>query len=111
MNVYDTANKLAQELKSSKEYLDYKKVKEELKQNIDLKSKLDEFEKARYEIQLDVMQGKEQDKEKTENMQKIYMKLIQNDVTKRYFDAELKFNVLLSDVNKIIGEAVQDVIG
>lgn len=110
MNVYDTANKLAQEMKSSSEYLEYKKIKEEVKQNTELKSKLDEFEKARYEIQLEVMQGKEQNKEKTENMQKIYLELIQNETTKKYFDAELKFNVLLSDVNKIIGESVQDVL-
>ena len=110
MNVYDTANKLAQEMKSSSEYLDYKKLKEEIRHNVELKSKLDEFEKARYEIQLEVMQGKEQDKEKTEKMQKIYLELIQNETTKKYFDAELKFNVLLSDVNKIIGEAVQDVL-
>ena len=110
MNVYDTANKLAQEMKTSQEYLDYKKLKEEIKQNVELKSKLDEFEKARYEIQIEVMQGKEQNKEKTENMQKIYLELIQNETTKKYFDAELKFNVLLSDVNKIIGEAVQDVL-
>ena len=110
MNVYDTANNLAQEMKLSIEYLNYKKLKEEIKKNVQLKSKLDEFEKARYEIQLEVMQGKEQNKEKTENMQKIYMELIQNEIIKRYFDAELKFNVLLSDVNKIIGEAVQDVL-
>ena len=110
MNVYDTANKLAQEMKSSQEYLDYKELKEEIKKNAVLKSKLDEFEKARYEIQLDIMQGKEQNKEKTENMQKKYMELIQNEISKKYFDAELKFNVLLSDVNKIIGEAVQDVL-
>lgn len=110
MNVYDTANKLAQEMKSSKEYLDYKEIKEKVKSNLDLKSKLDEFEKDRYEIQLEAMQGKEQDKTKVENMQKIYMELIQNETTKQYFDAELKFNVLLSDVNKIIGEAVQDVL-
>ena len=29
---------------------------------------------------------------------------------KKYFDAELKFNVLLTDVNKIIADAVQDLI-
>jgi len=110
MNVYDTANKLAQEMKNSQEYLDYKKIKEEVNQNIELKLKLDEFEKSRYEVQLEVMQGKEQNKEKTESMQKIYLELVQNETTKKYFDAELKFNVLLSDVNKIIGEAVQDVL-
>jgi len=110
MNVYDTANKLAQEMKNSQEYLDYKKIKEEVNQNIELKLRLDEFEKSRYEVQLEVMQGKEQNKEKTESMQKIYLELVQNETTKKYFDAELKFNVLLSDVNKIIGEAVQDVL-
>ena len=31
MNVYDTANKLAQELRTSEEYLSYKKIKEEVK--------------------------------------------------------------------------------
>ena len=29
---------------------------------------------------------------------------------KEYFDAEVKFNVLLADVNKIIGDAVKDVL-
>ena len=28
MNVYDTANKLAQEIKQSEEYINYKKIKE-----------------------------------------------------------------------------------
>ena len=89
MNVYDTANRLASELKSSQEYLDYKKVKEELNNNPEIKEKMDQFEKARYEVQVD---------------------LIQNDLAKRYFEIELKFNVLLADVNKIIAESVQDVL-
>lgn len=43
-------------------------------------------------------------------MQKIYVELMEIDIAKRYFEAELKFNVLLADVNKIIAESVQDVI-
>ena len=38
------------------------------------------------------------------------MELIQDELAKEYFNAELKFNVLLADVNKIIGEAVRDII-
>lgn len=110
MNIYDTANKLAYELKNSEEYKEYKKLKEEVNNNIELKEKLGNFEKARYEIQVAAIQGIEQDKEKAADMQKLYIELIQNETMKKYFDAELKFNVILADVNKIIGEAVQDLI-
>lgn len=110
MNIYDTANKLAQELKNSPEYLTYKKAKEEVNYTIELKEKLEQFEKSRYEIQLASIQGNEQGKEKTIEMQQLYLDLIQNESMKQYFDAELKFNIILADVNKIIGEAVQDVL-
>ncbi len=110
MNVYDTANKLASELKTSNEYLEYKKMKEELNQNPEVKQKIKEFEEKRYAVQLEALKGEEQEKEKLEGMQKIYIELMQNDIAKSYFDAELKFNVLIADVNKIIAESVQDVL-
>lgn len=110
MNIYDTANKLAYEIKNSEEYKEYKKLKEEVNKNIELKEKLDNFEKARYDIQVATIQGTEQDKEKAVNIQNLYIELIQNETMKKYFDSELKFNVILADINKIIGEAVQDLI-
>lgn len=110
MDVYDTANKLAHELKNSKEYLEFKKAKEELDQNLNLKDKISQFEKLRYEIQVFSLKGEKQDKEKVENMQKLYLDLIKEEKVKNYFDLELKFNVLLADVNKIIGESIQDVL-
>ena len=110
MNVYDTANKLAYEIKQCEEYNNYKKLKKEIEENPELKQKLDNFEKLRYEIQLASIQGLEQDNKKAEDMQKEYIELIQNESMKKYFDAELKFNVLLTDVNKIIADSVQDLI-
>ena len=110
MNVYDTANRLAFEIKSSPEYQNYRKMKEKVKEEAELSKKLDEFEKAQYEVQIASLSGEEPDKEKTLNLQKIYAELITNDIMKQYFDAELKFNVILADVNKIIAEAVSDLI-
>lgn len=110
MNVYDTANRLASEIKDSQEYLNYKKIKEEINNTPELKKKIEDFSKLRYDIQVSQFQDKGEDKTKLEQFQKMYMEMIQNDKIKTYFDAELKFNVLLTDVNKIIGEAVQDVI-
>lgn len=110
MNIYDTANRLAYEIKNSEEYINYKKMKEEVKNNPELKEKLEKFEKERYEVQIEAMSSGKQDSEKVVDMQKIYAELISNDIMKKYFDAELKFNVMLADVNKIIGESVEDLI-
>lgn len=110
MNVYDTANRLAEELKQSEEYSNYKMAKETLNINNDLKNKIKEFEEARYDAQITAMQTGKNDEEKVKKMQDLYVELIQDDIAKKYFEAEMKFNILLADVNKIIGDAVKDVI-
>lgn len=110
MNVYDTANRLAAEIRQSEEYVNYKMAREALALNLDLKKKIGEFEGARYDAQLTQMQTGKEDIDKTNKMKELYAELIQIDDAKKYFDAEMKFNILLTDVNKIIGEAVRDVM-
>ena len=110
MNVYDTANRLAQEIKQSEEYINYKMAKQALDLNTSLKEKMAEFEKARYEVQLLTMQTGKQDEEKYKKVQQLYSELIEIDDAKKFFEAETKFNIIIADVNKIIGEAIQDVI-
>ena len=110
MNVYDTANRLAGEIKQSEEYMNYKMAKQALNLNTKLKEKMMEFEQTRYEVQLEMMQTGKNNEEKYKKMQDLYAELIEDEEAKRYFEAETKFNVVIADVNKIIGEAVRDVI-
>ena len=110
MNVYDTANKLAQEIKQSEEFLTYQMAKQAINLNFELKQKIDEFEKARYEAQIVALQTGKDDENKMKHVQALYGELIQNEEVSRYFDAEMKFNLLIADVNRIIGEAVQSLI-
>lgn len=110
MNIYDTANRLAGEIKQSEEYLNYKMAKQALNLNTKLKEKMEEFEKARYEVQLEMMQTGKNDEEKYKKMQDLYAELVENDEAKRFFEAETKFNIIIADINKIIGEAIRDVI-
>ena len=110
MSVYDTANQLAQEIKQSEEYMTYKMAKEAINLNFELKSKIDEFEKARYEAQVIALQTGKNDETKLKHVQELYGELIQNEEASKYFDAEVKFDVLVADVNKIIGEAVQGLL-
>lgn len=110
MNIYDTANNLAHEIKESSEYKEYAEAKNKISNNPDKNIKLKEFEKLRYETQIAVMQGKEVDSEKTKEMQEQYAKLIEDSEIKKYFETEIKFNVMMADVNKILAEAVKDVL-
>lgn len=110
MNVYDTANRLAQEIKESEEYQGYKKLKDTLMENPESKKKIEDFEKLRYEIQLMQYTGEEKDEEKNQKLQEMYTVLVQDSQVKEYFDLEVKFNVMIADVNKIIAEAIKDVL-
>ena len=110
MNVYDTANKLAGEIKQSEEYMNYKMAKQAINLNTQLKEKMSEFEKERYDVQLEMMQTGKNNEEKYKKVQDLYAELVENEEAKRFFEAETKFNIMIADVNKIIGEAIRDVM-
>ena len=90
MNIYDTANRLAQEIKQSEEYMNYKMAKQTLNLNTTLKEKMAEFEKKRYETQLVAMQTGKQDEQKVKEMQDLYAELVEIDDARRFFEAETK---------------------
>ena len=90
MNVYDTANRLAEEIKNSEEYQTYKMAKEAINLNYELKQKIDEFEKARYESQIIALQTGKEDEAKIRHVQELYGQLIHIEEASKYFDAEMK---------------------
>lgn len=110
MYVYDEANNLAKAIQESKEYKEYKKVKEEIESIPEMKSKIDEFEKIRYDVQVMSFQGKDEDSEKMKKLQEMYDILMKESKIKEYFDIEVRFNIMLADVNKIISESVKDLL-
>lgn len=110
MNIYDTANRLASEIKQSEEYMNYKMAKQALNLNTELKKKMSEFEQLRYEAQIVQLQTGKEDTEKMNKVREMFELLMQEDEAKRFFDAETKFNIVIADVNKIIGEAIRDVM-
>ena len=53
--------------------------------------------------------GEAKDEEKNKKLEEMYMTLVENKDIKEYFDLEVKFNIMIADVNKIIAEAIKDV--
>ena len=109
MYVYDQANILAKAIQESKEYKEYENAKKEVEAIPEMKKKIDEFEKIRYDVQVMSFQGKE-DQEKMKKLQEMYDILNKDPKVKEYFDIEVRFNIMLADVNKIISESVKDLL-
>ena len=88
MNPYDKVHELVRAIKESREVKEYLALKEELFADVKNKEMIKDFREKQVEVQTLLMQGKEADAEKM----------------------EVQFDVMLSDVYKIIGEALKDIM-
>ena len=110
MKVIDLANTLGDEIQNSEEYKEFKSIREKINADPELKSKIDDFEKMRYNEQILAFQNHSQNQEGMQKLQEIYQILMQDEIIKDYFEKQVKFNVMIADVNKIIGNAIKDVL-
>ncbi|MDR3086170.1 MAG: YlbF family regulator [Christensenellaceae bacterium] len=105
MSVYDLAHSLAAELKKSPEYLDYIRLKELAEQSDTQKALLDEYKKLQFQLQISMAGGGSPNPSEMERLQKISAVLQMSPEAGQYMLAEFRFQRLLADIYKILGEA------
>ena len=110
MNPYDKVNELVRAIKESEQVKEYMKLKEELYKDEKNKEIIKDFRDKQTEVQSLLMQGQEADAEKMEKLQSLYQILVANPAIKNFFDKEVQFDVMLSDIYKIIGEGLKDIL-
>lgn len=110
MNPYDKVHELVRAMKDSEEVKEYLIIKEEVYKDEKNKELIKEFREKQMEVQSLLMQGKEAEAEKMEKLQNLYQILASNVKIKEFFDKEVKFDVMLSDIYKIISEGLKDII-
>lgn len=110
MNPYDKVHELVRAIKDSEEVKSYLILKDELYQNDTTRSLIKEFREKQIEVQNMMIQGKEADQEKMEKLQSLYVTLTSNVRVKEFFDKEVAFDVLLSDIYKIMGEGLKEIL-
>lgn len=110
MNPYDKVHELVRALKESEEVKQYLAIKEELYKDEKNKEMVKNFRDMQAEVQSLLMQGKEADSEKMEKLQNLYQILVSNPKIKEFFDKEVQFDVMLSDIYKIIGEGLKEIL-
>mgnify|MGYP004460677447 FL=1 len=108
MSVYDTATKLASEIKNSKEYLDFVDNMKIIKKNKNYENLLSEYKKIQYNLQIATMNNKKLDKKTLKKMEEIQNKIRHNDQIYNYILSEEKFNIMMDNINKIIANTIKE---
>lgn len=108
MNIYDKARELAQAIKGSGEFLQAKEAKQAIDADPDSKRMLDDFRAKQLELQSRLMTGERPAQEEMENMEKLYEVISLNLNIRRLMEAEKRLSVIFEDVQKILGESLQE---
>ena len=110
MNFYDKVHELVKCLKSTNEYTEYLKLKEEIGKDGKTCEILKDFKKKQHEQQIAYMSTGKIDEEAKKVLENIYSILIQNDKVRQMLEYEMRIDVMLADMQKIIGEGIKDII-
>lgn len=110
MSVLGTAHQLAQEIKESEEYQFFIFAKEALKNDDKNYRIIRDFQIKQMEIQQAQLFGLDISEEKQQEMEQLYSLLSLNPAARAYLEAEFKISRLISDVQRIIGEAIIDAL-
>ena len=107
MYVYDRANALARDIRECDEFKVYKELKDKVMADEGTKQLITQFKTLQFAAQAEYMAGKEPDPATVEKLEKMGEVLQFNPAVAEYFVAEYKFNTIISDVYRIIGEACE----
>ena len=110
MNFYDKIHALVRDLKDTPEYVNYMAIKEKVKADTELSEKIKSFRQRQREEQLKYINGTQMDEKVKNELQQQYSLIIQNPLAVEFFQAEIKLDVLLADMQKILGEGLKDVV-
>lgn len=106
MGVYDSASKLASEIKLSDEYKAFKKSMKEVKSDKNSENILKEYRLSQVELQNNTSQNKALDKRLAKKIETIENKIKKNKKVYNYLKNEQNLINMMNKINKILYDAV-----
>ncbi|HWQ42315.1 MAG TPA: YlbF family regulator [Desulfosporosinus sp.] len=108
MFTYDLARELAVALKESEEFKQFNKSKEKVTSDEFNHKVVREFQLKQWEIREAQMLDTEISEEKLQELERLYSLVSLNPTAREYLESEFKVSRIVNDIQKIIGEAIQD---
>lgn len=110
MSFHDSINELVVSFKDTQEYKEYLQLKQKLKQDDNVYNMLKDFKDKQNQVQISYLNGQDISKEKQEEMENLYSIVIQNDDCRKILECEMKINIILADLQKSMGEAIEELV-
>ena len=85
-------------------------LKNELKNSPETYNMLKDFKDKQAELQMAYINGQEPSKESQEEMEKLYSIIAQNSECRKLLECEMKINVILADLQRSLGDAVEELV-
>ncbi len=108
MFAYDLARELALALKESDEFKQFNKSKEKITSDESNHKMVREFQLKQWEIREAQMLDTEISEEKLQELERLYSLVSLNPTAREYLESEFEVSRIVNDIQKIIGEAIQD---
>ena len=110
MNFYDKVHELVRCFKQTEEYTTYINLKEEIKKDAKYSTMLKDFKEKQTKMQMAYIESGSKDENAQKELENIYSLLIQSETVRSFLESEIRLNVLLADMQKIIGEGLKDIV-
>lgn len=106
MKVYEKARELVEALQQEEIYAEFIKWQRQVFADPGLKETLLALRRHEFALHRQQLKGKELSEEEKDNLRRLYESARQDDVIKRYLEAEYRFSRMMMDIQKIINAAV-----
>lgn len=110
MSVHDQAHALARTIKETQEFKNFLKVKEKLDKDKTAKEMLADFRNAQWELQKQKLAGTDVTPEQEKRISRLLEVIGLNLLVKDFLEAEYRFSIMVADIQKIIGEAMEPLL-
>jgi cell fate (sporulation/competence/biofilm development) regulator YlbF (YheA/YmcA/DUF963 family) len=108
-NVYDTANQMAADIKTTQEFQDLKKALDLLKLDTVAYGLFQQFQQKQYEMQQKSMQGQDFTDEEVKSLQALGDKMRDIQPIQNLMAKEQGLSQMMDELNKIISQPIIDV--
>lgn len=107
MSVNDSAIKLANEIKNSKEYKDFRKYMKDVKNDKECEKLLKDYREIQIKIQTHSIKNVAIDKKTMNKIESTQKRVSNNKKLSNYLTSEQKFTLMMNSINKILAQAVE----
>ncbi len=110
MNFHDKIHELVKSFKETNEYKEFIGLKQSILKDQKKYVMLKDFKDKQKTHQIEYMNTGKINEDSQKELQNLYSILIQTEEIRRLLECEMKLDILLADMQKIVGEGIKEMI-